>query len=745
MLKIWKVSVILVSVAVLLASLLSMFYGTVKASDGQYNVQPTLVDSYISPFTPSRYDYFNVHCDDEYVYWANRINTTRVCLRKIRMSDMKPEVSRNITHRDNCMIRVTGDYVYVATEQPPPAENATILKLRKSDLQTVATLILSGGGKNAPNIFLDQYQPDVMWACSVKWVLVGQIYYRYPIVHKINLTTFTETASQLLPYDVGYLEICVGEEYLYCFGYAFYAAINKNTLAYITQTVNFAYARPWIYKVGNCLYSLAENWKVSKWLLNESQHVREVYFWRVYDWINTLIWFPETPSYFYVINYDPYTATIYKIRDTGTKFELIYTWIIPYEDIYDQYAACYYTAPDGSQYIFLATWDYYTPEALHKIRLEPEINVVALYFDDPSVSFNVAFAVNNVNFTTPKTLYLPADNYTFTAYNLSITVNDTRYHFYWWNMPGKIVSQNPTITFTVTPNMTGSQLIIYYDKTPKVSVTACDVDNPSETFNVNFYAAGENYTTPAVFYIRPGAYPFRLYDIFLAVDQTRYDFCGWSVNGENVSRRLSVILPIPDDADIVILYRNASRILAPLWCTIHVKSNPELHVNFSVDGLEFTTPVALSVPASTYQFAVLDFYLTVNDVNYVFTHWTVTPPGTKIKSSVASIAVTGNVNLTMNYASGVTPVPPPKPTVTPEEETPTRKCFPLTFYIVMSALTLVGLYLFYKRSLWMIAFPLTAVILWLLLLKPCPPWDFYMALILTAIVVGLLLNKLEQR
>jgi hypothetical protein len=84
-----------------------------------------------------------------------------------------------------------------------------------------------------------------------------------------------------------------------------------------------------------------------------------------------------------------------------------------------------------------------------------------------------------------------------------------------------------------------------------------------------------------------------------------------------------------------------------------------------------------------------------------------------------------------------------KPASAPPEELMTW--FPLTFYVIMVILFFGGLYLYTKRELWLISIPLIPVIAWLLQLKPYPPHDFHIAIILAIIAVSLLLNKLREK
>ncbi len=182
-------------------------------------------------------------------------------------------------------------------------------------------------------------------------------------------------------------------------------------------------------------------------------------------------------------------------------------------------------------------------------------------------------------------------------------------------------------------------------------------------------------------------------------------------------------------------------VLFPAY-SVHVVSEPELNVKFTFAGVEYTTPVTIKVPeAGTYTFSVKDNFPVVNATPYAFTHCRIRhSPEVDVYSATFDLEVTGDTNITIHYFLGGAKRKPPEIVV---EEPFYERCFGLTFYIIMVLLTIVSLYLYAKRELWKISFPLTVVVAWLLTATPCPPWDFYIAISLAVIVVGLLVNKLR--
>jgi len=183
--------------------------------------------------------------------------------------------------------------------------------------------------------------------------------------------------------------------------------------------------------------------------------------------------------------------------------------------------------------------------------------------------------------------------------------------------------------------------------------------------------------------------------------------------------------------------------LCPGALIVYVTSEPEISVAFQFAGKTYRTPVVVVCYPGSYSVAVVDTFPIVNDTRHAFIYmsYTASPP-IDIYSSATTLTVSKDSNLTLYYFVGAYHKPSP-PVVPPEELM--MPCFPLTFYIIMVILFFAGLYLYAKRELWLISIPLIPVIAWLLWRRPCPPYDFYIAIVLAIIAVGLLLNKLRRK
>lgn len=135
-------------------------------------------------------------------------------------------------------------------------------------------------------------------------------------------------------------------------------------------------------------------------------------------------------------------------------------------------------------------------------------------------------------------------------------------------------------------------------------------------------------------------------------------------------------------------------------------------------------------------------FFTSDGFTYAFLYYIVEKsPDVKYYTAHFETSATGDMVITLVYAVGIT--------LTPSEVKPTepeiKYCFPLTFYIIMVLIFLLGIYLYSQRETWKTAIPLIPVILWLILTRPCPPWDIYIAIILTIIGGALLINKIRQK
>jgi len=173
---------------------------------------------------------------------------------------------------------------------------------------------------------------------------------------------------------------------------------------------------------------------------------------------------------------------------------------------------------------------------------------------------------------------------------------------------------------------------------------------------------------------------------------------------------------------------------------LQIVSQPEINLQFTLSGLTYTTPCSLTVNEGSYTIIMVDIFKVVNGTAYYFVNWNVNAT-TDYYQSVITLSISGDTNATAICLVGA--YRKPSPAVVPPEEM--MHCFPFTFYIIMVVLFFGGLYLLAKRNLWMISIPLIPVILWLLLWKPCPPYDFYIVIILVVIAVGLVLNKLRRK
>lgn len=180
--------------------------------------------------------------------------------------------------------------------------------------------------------------------------------------------------------------------------------------------------------------------------------------------------------------------------------------------------------------------------------------------------------------------------------------------------------------------------------------------------------------------------------------------------------------------------------LCPGALMVYVTSEPELNARFEFQGKAYTTPVIVVCYSGSYFVSVEDLFRNINDTTLAFTHmiYSASPP-IEIYSSTTTLPVSNDGNLTLVYFTGFRR--PHEVEVTPPPEELMKPCFPMTFYIILVVIFLLGIYLYSRRELWKVSVLLLPVIGWMLLLMPCPPWDLYIAIAFTIIVVALLLNK----
>jgi hypothetical protein len=776
---------------IIVAIFAGLFHETANAVT-DFTKQPELIDTWVCPITAEMGDYQSLTGDGTFLFWVGAQSRTLFHVRKIRISDMEEVASYAGSGNayDFASISVVGSYVYlgIGYNSTPSFELPKVLKIDKNAMTLVSSFNLSGNSAYYPELYPDTYYSDILWIGSMRSSYT-------PIIHKINLTTFTEVATQVYTIggcDGGSPAICDDETYLYCFvKYGGFFRVKKSDLSYdgFTDITIEEYPRRWLQHLNGFSYVVQEADKLAKyefvqkttnnriynfgfengtytpwtgaysdimpggktgyhssrssytgWIsqtLQDSIGVENVstfnfwgymtgttksfkvtvtytddsttaktytsvptswtlydfkselvagktikslrfdnlgttgdellylddvsildqiwwswnqiekqYHWIGGDWIEGLVHFSETPEYFYVIDMEP-TNAIWKLKDNGTAFQMLYYWQVPYANSSDIYTCWSYTDANGKQYVFMADWCGDNPDAIYKVEIKPEIYITSYSVEEPSEILNVNFTINGSNFTTPKTLYVSLGTYTFTALNLFPIINGTRYDFKYWLIPGVWYSSRPTITRTITAYTT---LVIYYHKTY-----------------------------------------------------------------------------IPT---------------SPEMYSLHVTSEPELNVNCTINYVELTTPATIQIPAGTYMCTVIDTFPVVNATNYAFTHWHIkASPEIDIYSATTDITVTGDANITLHYFLGF--FRKPSPIVPPEELM--MPCFPLTFYIIMVLLFFGGLYLYTKRELWLISVPIVPVVAWLLWRRPCPPYDFYIAIVLAVITVGLLLNKLRGK
>jgi hypothetical protein len=290
---------------------------------------------------------------------------------------------------------------------------------------------------------------------------------------------------------------------------------------------------------------------------------------------------------------------------------------------------------------------------------------------------------------------------------------------------------------------------------PEIYITAYSVEEPSEILNVNFTINGSNFTTPTTLYVSPADYTFTALNLFPIINGTRYDFKYWLIPEVWNSSRPTITRTITANTTLVIYYHKTDIPTSPEMYSLHVTSEPELNVDFTINYVELTTPATIQIPAGTYFFTVEDISAKLEETPLLFIYivYEASPP-TQIFSSATTLNINSDANLTIVYASGFRReewVPPPP------EEGEGLYCLPLIFWILMAATFFVGLYLFSQRETWKISMPLIPTVLWLIIFKPktpvnqmpiailrlfiVPPWHIYMAVILTAIAAIALLSK----
>ncbi|MCS7124530.1 MAG: DNRLRE domain-containing protein [Candidatus Bathyarchaeota archaeon] len=196
--------------------------------------------------------------------------------------------------------------------------------------------------------------------------------------------------------------------------------------------------------------------------------------------------------------------------------------------------------------------------------------------------------------------------------------------------------------------------------------------------------------------------------------------------------------------------------LCPGAVIIYVKSEPEINARFSFQGVTYRTPVVVPCYFGNYRIDVIDIYKEINDTRLAFNYmiYSASPP-IQISSSSTTLSITNDANLTLVYFVGGPPkIEPPTPPALEEQY-----CLPLTFYILLLIVFIVGLIFYSQRETWKTAIPLIPIILWLLIFQPkipveqmpiailrrfiVPPWHLYMAALLTIVAVATILTRKE--
>jgi hypothetical protein len=157
---------------------------------------------------------------------------------------------------------------------------------------------------------------------------------------------------------------------------------------------------------------------------------------------------------------------------------------------------------------------------------------------------------------------------------------------------------------------------------------------------------------------------------------------------------------------------------------LNVKSSiPE--VSISVNNLYYTANQSVVLLPGTYTISA-DITRSVNETVYYFIYWLI-EASPAVKEYSTTITLTINESQTVTATAVYTPARYRRP-VEEEEAIPApriKKCFLLTYLILLTSLIFIALILKRYRCLWLISVPLVVFAVVLMKLLPCPPLDIY--------------------
>ena len=336
--------------------------------------EPKLVDYCVIP--EGLGDWQSLYGDETgtYLYYGAAIDRTKWKLYKIRISDMTivGSYTGDGNGWDFMSVIVIGAYAYVSIGAMDYNQKPKLFKIDTSSMELVDSLLLwDGVSAHYPELFSDPHDANILW--------VGSMDDNYkPIIHKIDLSTFTEVDHHL--YDIAGCDggspfLAIDKNYLYVdvkYGGRF--KVSKSNLADWSNFVDATddqFPRRYPFLVNGHEYVLYE----AKWLskINAQDRTQE-YYYDLYDtWSEGLVHFLSEPEYFYVVDMDlgDGKGGIIKLKDTGTGFEEVYRWEVPYEHQTAIFACWFYETDDGERYIFMADWCGSYPDTIYKVRVSP--------------------------------------------------------------------------------------------------------------------------------------------------------------------------------------------------------------------------------------------------------------------------------------------------------------------------------------------------------------------------------------